>query len=290
MTTNRSAVTSELRFVDIRPFDRSYEFVDGQCNSNCQGECLSLEKLIKQQREVLGRTFAAAQQPGPVAAIAKKLSAQQQTLAEQTRELTIAMEQKIGPMPSLSVAAIEMDSATEDLSQTEVSPAQTHEEAALAHLIAARQNLRKILKQSNSQSQACKSVDQQQMDKLRKPESKQQQQDQNQEQKLAEVRKQLEEMANKQESFCQSAKACSQPSAQSSAQSSAQQLAAQQQSAADNAEQLKQQLEKEPFGDLAPKRLAEVAATIRSSAETLKDGSENEDSIAKSEDAAAQAT
>jgi hypothetical protein len=279
-------VTSELRFVDIRPFDRSYEFVDGQCNSNCQGECLSLEKLIKQQREILGRTFAASHQSAPVAAIAKKLSSQQQTLADQTRQLTVALEQKVGPMPSLGVAATEMDHATEELSQVELSPAQTHEEDALANLIAARQNLRKILKQSNSQSQACKSVDKQQMDKLRKPESKQQQQEQDQQQKLAEVRKQLEEMANKQESFCQSAKACSQPSPQSSGKSSAKQLAAEQRSAASSAEQLKQQLEKEPFGDLAPKRLAEVADSIRSSAETLKDGSENEDSVAKAEDAA----
>lgn len=294
-------VTSELRFVDIRPFDRSYEFVDGQCNSNCQGECLSLEKLIKQQREILGRTFAASNQSTSVAAISKKLAQQQQTLAGQTRELTIALEQKVGPMPSLAVAATEMDHATEDLLQTEGSPAQTHaaqthaaqiqaaqthEETALASLIAARRNLRKILKQNNSQSQACKSVDKQQMDKLRKPESQQQQQEQDQQQKLAEVRKQLEEMANKQESFCQSAKACSQPSAKPSGSPSAKQLAAEQRSAAKGAEELKQQLEKEPFGDLAPKRLAEVADSIRRSAETLEDGSENEGSIAKAKDAA----
>ncbi len=275
-------VTSDLRFVDIRPFDRSYEFAEGQCNSNCQGECVSLEKIIKQQRQILGRTFAAANQSTPISTILQKLSAQQLTLTDQTEQLAAALEQKVGPMPNLWEAVSAMNGATEFLRQTEVLPAQEREETALAKLVSARRNLRKILKQSNAQSQACKNVDQQQMDKLRKPESEKQQQEQDQQQKLASIRKQLEEMATQQESFCQSAKACSNPSSQTSAK----QLAQQQRSAAERADQLKRQLEQQPFGSLAPERLADAAESIRKSAESVKPDSENEDAVTKANDAA----
>ena len=50
----------------------------------------------------------------------------------------------------------------------------------------------------------CRNVDQQQMDKIRKPERDR---EQNQEQQLAQRPAQLDQLAKQQESFCESAKA-----------------------------------------------------------------------------------
>lgn len=216
-------VTSELRFIDIRPFSRQYEFKDGQCSGNCQGECLTLEKLIKEQRAILGQTFAAVQQgtarqQGAAASgTGAKLAKQENELRAKTEALTSALEQKVGPMPSLVFAGRSMVDAEKELADESIPEGQVHEEHALAYLVAARTNLRKILKQSNSQSQMCRNVDREQMDQLRKPpqQSEQQQQPsqkQQQEQQLAQLRKQLEKIANQQESFCQSASACQQAS------------------------------------------------------------------------------
>ena len=96
--------TSELRFVDIRPFSREYEFKEGQCSGNCQGECLTLEKLIKQQREILGRTFAIVHRDRADDNVGAKLAREEKDLQAKTESLTTALEEKLGPMPSLAIA------------------------------------------------------------------------------------------------------------------------------------------------------------------------------------------
>ncbi len=290
-------VTSELRFVDIRPFSREYEFKDGQSSGNCQGECLTLEKLIKQQREILGRTFAATQQEEAANGTAENLAAQEDDLMTKTESLTHALEEKVGPMPSLQFAIRSMFDAIEHLRSEEWTKGQSAEERALADLIAARQNLRKILKQNDSQSQMCRNVDQQQLDKLRPPKRDQERQEA-QKQDLAQLRQRLEQLAKQQQSFCQSAKACSQsgqssqPASSSSdsnqSQANREQLVQQQQQAAAEAQQIQQELSQGDYGDLAPKRAEQAADAIQQSGESLAKTEADAEAIRLAEQAAEQ--
>lgn len=213
----RQRTTSELRFIDIRPFSREYEFKEGECN--CQGECLTLEKLITEQREILGRTFASVQRGQTPDGLAAKLADDESELRTQTEDLTTALEEKVGPMPSLAEATKSMAQAEADLRAESMADGQVDEEHALAHLIAARRNLRKIMKQGNAQGKMARNVDQQQLKKRRKPQPDPKQM-QEQEQQLSELRKQLDQLAKQQESFCQSAQA-SQQASQSSGKASA---------------------------------------------------------------------
>jgi hypothetical protein len=303
-----SEVTSELRFVDIRPFSREYEFKESNCN--CQGECLTLEKLIKQQRDILGRTFVAARRSKVPGAVPVKLAKDQEDVRTKTESLRLALEEKIGPLPSLGFAAESMSAAIDDLNDQRIAEGQADEEQALAELIAARMNLRKILKQNNSQSQMCRNVDQQQMDKIRKPEPKDQQEKAKEEQ-LAEIRRELEKLAKQQQSFCQSAQACSKPgssagskqSSQSQASSSQsassaapesspspsrEELSEQQRQAAAATREIENQLAAGEFGELAPRRAGQAAESIGLSGEKLASGEADQQAIDAARDAAEQ--
>ena len=296
------SVRSELRFIDIRPFAREYEFAEGQCN--CQGECLTLEKLIQEQREILGQTFAAVHGAaarnaaaqgmlgaGEVGAgeIGTKLAQQEEKLRASTEALTAALTQKVGPMPSLDFAVRSMLAAEQDLRAQAISDGQVEEEHALAYLIAARTNLRKILKQGNSQAKMARNVDQQQMDKLRKPERDRDQDRQQQEQPLAELREQLDKLAQQQQSFCQSAQACQQAAEAGSPKTSQasnnspsdsppsatrEQLAQQQQESASKTREIQRALEQGSFGQLVPKRAQQAADSIQGSGDSLSESDE----------------
>jgi hypothetical protein len=293
--------TSELRFIDIRPYSREYEFKEGQCSGSCQGECLTLEKLIKQQREILGKTFAATQQVVPADPIGAKLAAQEQDLRTKTISLNQALQQKVGPMPRLDDATEAMSEAIEHLSAQAIAEGQTDQERALADLVAARQNLRKILKQSDSKAQMCRNVDQQQMDKIRKPERDQKKE---QEQQLAQLREQLKQLAQRQENFCQSAKACQQAGASktsggagsadggadSQPPSMREQLAQQQQQSAAETREIQRRLSEGEFGELAPKRARQAAESIAKSGESVTKPGEDSQAIAQAESAAEQLT
>ena len=283
-------VTSELRFIDIRPFSREYEFSDKNSSTNCQGECLSLEKLVKEQRGILGRTFSVVQQGTTVAEAGTKLADEERQLREKTQALTDALLEKVGPMPSLIASLQAMSGAIDDLAHAAMAAGQAHEERALAELIAARQNLRKILKQSDPKAQMCRNVDQQQLDKLRKPEQKQAQKE---EQQLVSIRKNLEQMAKQQQSFCQSAKACDKLGESSSSSKSdggnnaeRSELAKQQQQSAAEAKAIENELQSSEFGSLAPKRLAEVAESISQSGKLISQGKDDSKSIALATEAA----
>ncbi len=295
-------VTSELRFIDVRPFSREYEFAEGQCN--CQGECLTLEKLIKEQRGILGQTFAAVHRGVETTELGPKLADQEKTLRASTDALTAALIEKVGPMPSLEFASRSMFAAEQDLRAQSITDGQVEEEHALAYLIAARTNLRKILKQGNSQSQMARNVDQQQMDKLRKPERDQdQKKDERQEQQVSELRKQLDELVKQQQSFCKSAQACQQAAQANAAKSSkasggkssdsppsatSDQLAQQQQESASKTREIEQALKQGSFGQLAPKRAEQAADSIQESGESLAEKDDYTRAIEQARQAAEQ--
>ncbi len=285
-------LTGELRFIDIRPFAREYEFSAQQCSGNCQGKCLTLEKLIKQQREILGGTFAAVSQGAANDKVSSMLADEQRDLREKTQSLTEALLEKVGPMPSLTMSIRAMSNAIDGLANDLFVEAQGHEERALADLIAARQNLRKILKQSDSKAQMCRNVDQQQHDKIRKPE---QEKAQNHEQELTSIREKLAQLAKKQQSFCQSAASCDKPGQSSTPSESVKkslpsrdEFASQQRQSANEAKQIEQELRTGKFGDLAPKRVDQAAKSIAESGELITQSTDDAMAIELANEAAEQ--
>lgn len=245
--------TSELRFIDIRPFSREYEFKEG----SCQGECLSLEKLIHEQRGILGRTFAASLREEAGRQLGSGLAADERELRAKTETLTAALEEKVGDFPSLGKAIEAMSDAEQDLTNQDIAQGQVDLEHALAHLIAARSNLRKIMRSGDSQGQMARNIDQQQLDKLRPPERDLNQDSSHREQQeLSQLRKQLDELASQQQRF-------------SGAGQSTGELAAQQQKSADQTRNIQKALDEGDFGELAPQRAAKAAESIEQSGQAL---------------------
>jgi Domain of unknown function (DUF4175) len=189
-------VVSDLRFIDILPFKQDYEFAEGEGGGSCNGSSVSLEELIARQRDNLNRTFALEREAAVADAAAKRLAKYQGELQAATAEFAQGIAAIAGPVPALEKAVEEMKSAATALEVKDVAAARPLEEAALAGLIAARQNLRKLLKQSSSSSaSACRKFDRAQSQKLRRPpgaENKKQ---------LAALEKDLRELAKREEKF-----------------------------------------------------------------------------------------
>jgi hypothetical protein len=91
-------VTTPLRFIDIRPFKQQFQVVNSNCN--CQGQSVTLEELIKRQREQLSAAFAAQQQT-PTSELLQKLAAGEAELLAKTEEFWRGVEAIAGPIPTL---------------------------------------------------------------------------------------------------------------------------------------------------------------------------------------------
>lgn len=117
-----------------------------------------------------------------------------------------------GALPALNDAVEQMQSAIKALDMPELSEAVTSEQQALANLIRARQNVRKMLSQSSSQSaSACRKFDREQRQKLRLPEKKKDQQ-----QQLADARSKLDDLAKRERKWSEQAQqSCSRSSSKS---------------------------------------------------------------------------
>ena len=141
-------VVSDLRFIDILPFKQDYQLVKGE--GSCSGTSVSLEELIARQRDNLNRTFALERETTVGDAAAKRVARNQAELHAATDEFAQGIAAIAGPIPALEDAVAAMQSATAALEKKDIRTARPREEAALKGLIAARQNLRKLLKQSAS--------------------------------------------------------------------------------------------------------------------------------------------
>lgn len=287
---------SELQFIDIRPYKREYQIVDGNCQGS--GSCLTLEELIKRQRHTLRRTFANLDRQPIQDSLSKRLSISQQEIRDATREFTSGWELQFGPMPMLHDALASMDRATEELARKSLDTAMPLEESALANLVRARQNARQYLKNCSGGGLAqCKKFDTQMTQKLRQPEK----QDDAASKSMAETRDKIQKMAEQQRRFSEdvaggsggaqlekrpdaqqqaSQSAGSKPAAGKSGQSQnkpgsaqGQSLAQQQQSAASQAEKLRQMMSRnQDASELAQQRMNEAAEQIQQSAEQLQAG------------------
>lgn len=203
--------TTPLRFIDIRPYKMSFQVVEANCPP-CNGASVTLEELITRQRQGLAEAFQAGQQ-SPAKDVTSKLSEAQEELLDATAEFAKGMAERGADLPSLTLAIAHMETAIEALDAVDAPAAVPAEQSALTELIHARENLRKILKQSNSQSSsACRNFDRQQRQKLRMPEKKKS----DQQQQLAEARKKLDELARKERQWSKQASQCCNSSSSSS--------------------------------------------------------------------------
>ena len=156
-------VVSELRFIDILPFKQDYQWCEGEAGGSCNGS-VSLEELIARQRVNLNRTFALERETVGGRRGRGRLARFERELHAATAEFAEGLAAIAGPIPALDEAVAAMQSASSSLDAKDLTSARPHEEAALKGLIGARQNLRKILKQSSSsQASACRKFDLQQV-------------------------------------------------------------------------------------------------------------------------------
>jgi hypothetical protein len=208
--------TTELRFIDIRPFKIDYQVVDSEGGSCCGS--VSLEELIHLQRQNLRAAFVARQERSNLREQSEKLRRGEAALEEQTREFVEGVEAQIGPVPTLDVAVALMGEAVKQLSQQAIDSAAGSEQQALASLMQARENLRQILKNPKSQQASnCRKFDREFRQKLRLPKPKD-----TVEEKLAQIRKQLDDLAERERKWGRQAQQCCSSSGSSTSQTHAQ--------------------------------------------------------------------
>ena len=223
--------TTPLRFIDIRPFQTAFQIVEGE--GSCKGST-TLEELIVRQRQNLSEAFAAQEQSPLENGTAISLGENQSDLLEKTREFEEGIAKLAGPVPTLASAVVAMQSAVDTLAARQLPAAVAAEKQALADLIRARENVRKKLSQSSSQSaSACRKFDREQRQKLRMPEKKK---EQDKQQQIADLRSKLDDLAQRERKWSQECQQCnsksssSKPSQSSKSQSAQGQSSSQQQS------------------------------------------------------------
>jgi hypothetical protein len=151
--------------------------------------------LIARQRDNLKHTFGHLDDTTVETPTAQRLARTERELAEATAAFTQGIEQRAGPVPCLHEAQDAMQSAAESLEQKDLKAAGGSEEAALAGLIKARQNIRKFLSQSSSCDSACRKFDQDQKQKIRKPPQE------DKKERLAKLQDEIEKLARQEKKF-----------------------------------------------------------------------------------------
>ena len=189
-------VTTELRYIDILLYKQAYQMMEGGGTSN--GSSLTLEELIVRQRRALNRAFAHVDDRSVDPKVADRLSKEEAELALATGEFAQALASEFGTISPLDNATRSMESATVALDSKDLVKAVPVEQSALASLIQARQNLRKLMSNSKSAGQ-CRKLDRQQQQKLRKPPGK----DNAREAELARLEQDLRKLADNQKKFAE---------------------------------------------------------------------------------------
>jgi len=173
---------SDLRFVDIRPFKRTYKLIDPEDrNPMGMGKPLpELDELIARQRFALNRTLQLARAAARAAATGgaavslgtvDSLIEYQQKIATATRELAEALRaREVAGNDLLFQAEESMLAAIDSLSAGKYDNAVLQEKDALRYLIEGRTVLQiAILKKSPKTQAELRAFQRMQMQKLRKP-------------------------------------------------------------------------------------------------------------------------
>ena len=112
-------VTSELQFVNIRPFKRN--FVAGKPMD--PGKSITLEMLIGKQRTNLQHTFGQCGESKADARVAKRIAKAERSLAKMTKDFADALAERVGRVPCLEQAVEAMQSAASNLDRKSMKPA-----------------------------------------------------------------------------------------------------------------------------------------------------------------------
>jgi hypothetical protein len=174
-----------------------------------------------------------------------------------------------------------MGAAASELEKPDVAGAVPNEESALASLVGARQNLRKLLKENPSAS-ACRSIDRQHQQKIRRPPPK------DNDQQLAKLPEEIKKLAREERSICQgmspsSSQGASKNDAGSQASNGSETQAKgseskenpveRQSRAAQTAAELQKKVHSDPaMSSLAKSRMDEAVKAVQQAAESLRAG------------------
>ncbi len=239
--------------------------------------------MIARQRDNLKLTFAAQEQQPLAPQTVNAVSDNQKELAGKTAEFAQGLVERGGAIPALDEALEQMQAALTALEMPVLADAVTAEQQALAALIRARQNVRQKLSQSNSQSASeCRKFDRQQRQKVRMPEKKKDQQ-----QQLADARKKLNDLAQRERKWSEQAQQCcssssskssnsspsptEQPSGEKSEKPTPEEVAAAQEKLQEELAELQQQLDKLPTaGQAAREQAQQAAASMKQGLDELK--------------------
>ena len=204
----------------------------------------------------------------PDAATVRRLTKAERELAEATAEFTAGIEERAGPVPCLHEARQAMEAAAGALEKQQVKPAGGFEEAALAGLIKARQNLRQFLSENSNSASACRQFDARQQQKLRKPPQK------DKKAELAKLQEEIEKLAKEEKKF--SEECAGQGGGAKPSESQGSPTERQEKAAAKAAELQRQMREDEALTDLARERMDTAAEAVRDSAKSAKEGRQSE--------------
>ncbi len=239
--------------------------------------------MIARQRDNLKLTFAAQEQQPLAPQTVSAVSDNQKELAGKTAEFAQGMVERGGAIPALDEALEQMQAALTALETPVLEDAVSAEQQALAALIRARQNVRQKLSQSNSQSASeCRKFDRQQRQKVRMPEKKKDQQ-----QQLADARKKLNDLAQRERKWSEQAQQCcssssskssssspsptEQPSGEKSEKPTPEEVAAAQEKLQAELAELQQQLDKLPTtGQSAREQAQQAASSMQQGLDELK--------------------
>jgi hypothetical protein len=191
---------TDLRFIDIRPFKRTYRILDADgMPMERQGPQLkSLEELIARQRYALNRTIQIARrfthtQQADLSGVDALIKFEAE-LAKSTRELAEGLQARgVDDTELLYQAETAMLGATDSLSAGKYDTATLQQRDALKNLIEGRNRIQMSIQKNPNRQQLAqlRAFDRIQQQKLRKPKSD--------EEEAKEVARRLEELADREE-------------------------------------------------------------------------------------------
>lgn len=191
---------TDLRFIDIRPFKRTYRILDADgMPAEQQGPPLkSLEELIARQRYALNRTIQIARrfthtQTADLSGVDALIKFEAE-LAKSTRELAEGLQARgIDDTELLYQAETAMLGATDSLSAGKYDTATLQQRDALKNLIEGRNRIQMSIQKNPNRQQLAqlRAFDRIQQQKLRRPKSD--------EEEAKEVARRLEELADREE-------------------------------------------------------------------------------------------
>ena len=198
--TGAQRTESDLRFVDIRPFRRTYRVFDNEDGTPMgQGSRLkTLEELIARQRYALNRTIQIERRfersgQADLSGIDSLIKFEGE-LARFTRELAEGLEARgIGETELLYQAETAMLGATDSLAAAQYNTATLQQRDALKYLIEGRNRLQIFIMKNPNRAQLAmlRQFDRMQQQKLRRPKSD--------DQEAQEVAQRLQELADKED-------------------------------------------------------------------------------------------